>query len=247
MTSSKDHSSAINRRQSQLASQQIPLPTSLEDCKQLIKANEKQLKAMEKEERETAKLRQAHQQQLIAQYEAKDDTKAAKIVRRIRNAEESKRTFKKVAAARGLTNKGGLDHILVPTDPEANPKTCTDWKRIEDPVEVNAYLTERNQRHFGQARGGKLTSPPFDTTMDFTAATQVADKILKGEYEPPEDLDNTTKWLLGQALRYATDPDVIEHTLTDEEFNGQLKAWKESTSTSAISGVHLGHAKAYFA
>jgi hypothetical protein len=245
-TSRRNHEASILRRLEQLGEPNFHLPTTKEDCEKLLKATQKDLRRMEKEERNTAKRRRQHQQDLQASYWEADNAKAAKIVQRIQKAEEMARVWRKCAAARGLTNEGGLSYLLVPEDPAVNPKQCDAWRRIDDQEEINDRLQERNQKHFGQAKGGKLTAPPFDVTMDFEGTCAKADAILAGTFQPPEELDDTTEWLL-DSLQYITEPNAIDWIITEEEFRGKVKVWNERTSTSPVTNVHLGHAKAYFA
>jgi rubrerythrin len=246
LTSEQDHKESIQRRLAQLNEPNFHLPGNKENCERLLKATQKDLRRMEKEERETAKRRRQHQQELQASYWEADDAKSAKIVQQIQKAEEMARVWKKCAAARGLTQEGGLSYLLVPEDPDISPKQCNEWRRIDDQEEINDRLQVRNQKHFGQAKGGKLTSPPFDITMDFEGTCAKAEAILAGTFQAPEELDDTTEWLL-DSLQYVTESNAVEWRLTEEEFKGKVKVWNERTSTSPITNVHLGHAKAYFA
>jgi len=246
LTSEQDHEESIQRRLAQLNEPNFHLPGNKENCERLLKATQKDLRRMEKEERETAKRRRQHQQELQASYWEADDAKSAKIVQQIQKAEEMARVWKKCAAARGLTQEGGLSYLLVPEDPDISPKQCNEWRRIDDQEEINDRLQVRNQKHFGQAKGGKLTSPPFDITMDFEGTCAKAEAILAGTFQAPEELDDTTEWLL-DSLQYVTESNAVEWRLTEEEFKGKVKVWNERTSTSPITNVHLGHAKAYFA
>ena len=41
--------------------------------------------------------------------------------------------------------------------------------------------------------------------------------------------------------------DTIRHSISQEEYEGKIKAWDERTSTSPGTNMHLGHLKAYFA
>jgi len=245
-TSQKDHSAAIEQRILRLGAEDFPIPQSLEACKALHKSNKQLLAATTKEEQRTAELRSKHQQTLIARYTASDDNRAAKRVQQQMRAEATARVWKKCAAARGLTNEGGLSHVLIPTNPHDEPKTCTEWTTIDDPEELIKVLTKRNQTHFGQSKDCTLTSPPFDITMDFEGSCHKAEQLLTGQYDTPEDLDEATKWLLDN-MEYITTPDAVDATITEDDFRGKIRAWKERTSTSPASNVHLGHAKAYFA
>ena len=134
------------------------------------------------EETTTKNLREQHQNSLIDKYTMEGNTKLAKRIRGIQPAEEVKRVYQRCRAARNLETDGGLSYLLVPSQPDDNPKTCHEWKRVDCPNEIKNRLTQRNQKHFGQSKGCTLTSPPLDVTMDFTATCQRADAILNGEF-----------------------------------------------------------------
>ena len=244
-TSKYDHTTSITSIQESLGNYQVELPATIQECKVLRTQNQKTLKALLKTEKKTGHLRLAHQEDLANSYAEEGKMKEANRLRRQIRAERTARVYKKCRAARGLLHQGGLSHVLVPTVPGTNPKQCDDWTRVDDPQEINRILMERNQKHFGQAKGCTWTSPPLDTTMDFEGACLKAERILTGTADTT-DLNETTSWLLDN-LKYITTPEAVDHHLTEEEFEGKIKAWDERTSTSPASNVHLGHAKAYFA
>ena len=64
--------------------------------------------------------------------------------------------------------------------------------------------------------------------------------VLKGEYSDPE-VGEIQKLFLDNLTRI-TEIDEIFKFVTVEEFQGKMKAWRESTTTS-LSGRHLGHYK----
>ena len=244
-TSKYDHQEDIDKLQQSLGSYQIQLPDTRAECQQLYKEHLKLFKEVINKERQTGQLRKTHQKDLISKYEEEGDKEKAKRIRRLMRAEATARVFRKCAAARGKVNEGGLSHVLVPTTPGADPKTCTDWTRVDDPEALTQILTDRNQKHFGQAKNCTWTSPPLDVTMEFEGTCEKADRILTGTYDT-SDLNEATQWLIDN-LQHVTALDSVDHTLTKEEFEGKIKAWNERTSTSPKSNVHLGHAKAYFA
>jgi hypothetical protein len=40
--------------------------------------------------------------------------------------------------------KSGITRLLVPSDPDANPKTCSDWRTVNLPDEIASHLRKRN-------------------------------------------------------------------------------------------------------
>jgi len=81
--------------------------------------------------------------------------------------------------------------------------------------------------------------------MDFEGLCAKADKILQGNFLE-EGLTPATKCILEQ-MKCVAHPDSIPWELTVEECKEKIKSWKETTSTSPMTGVHLGHAKMCFA
>ena len=148
--------------------------------------------------------------------------------------------------ARGLDKGGGLSYVQVPEDPEENPKTCQEWKTLTDPTEVETAIRARLEKHFSQSKDCNLTSPPMDLTMDFAAADERANQILSGTYDCTE-LDDMTTALIECLQSVVGGQPVVSSTLVKDELLGKIKAWNERTSTSPLTGVHLGHAKAYIA
>ena len=68
---------------------------------------------------------------------------------------------------------------MVPDNKFADPKECSNWKTITSSEEMEQYLLDRNQKHFGQARGTFPTIPPFSDLVDWSATTPAADLICK--------------------------------------------------------------------
>jgi hypothetical protein len=89
------------------------------------------------------------------------DQKSAKILRRLRKAEDIKELFQKLKPLRNPEARKGVTRIEIPLHPEDDPKSCTEWQQIEVPTEVLFHLQQRNQRHFGHSKGSPFTVPPL--------------------------------------------------------------------------------------
>lgn len=63
--------------------------------------------------------------------------------------------------------------------------------------------------------------------------------VLKGEYKD-DKVDSISAMLLSN-LKQALLEEENNKFITEEQFKGKVKAWRESTSTSPGSGRHLGH------
>ena len=240
---------AMEIRQAKLGSVGITIPETVEDCKKFQRENLKTLRATEAAELQNAKTRKNHQEATIAAYTDSGDTQGAKIIQRIRRAEATAEVFRQCAAIRGRTNAGGLTYVKVPVDPTMDPKQCqsdNQWRDVVDPHEVATAIRERLQKHFSQARDCNLTSPPFDITMNFDAACDRAEQILAGTYNTNE-LDDTTAAILDCFKSVVNGEVAVPYELSESALLGKIKAWSEKTSTSPLTGIHLGHAKAYIA
>ena len=142
-----------------------------------------------------------------------------------------------MATIRGARTKGqrkGVTSIEIPVHPESDPKTCTEWRVIDVPSEVVGHLQRRNRIHFGQAHGTPFTIPPLSTDLGFCGDLRGTDDILNGRYDSSQFRENV-QLLIAQNPTYPT--------ISEAEFIGKLKVWKESTTTSP-SGLHLDHYKA---
>ena len=242
----EDDLETINMLRLKLDHLGVMVPNDLQELKNLQKANRKVQLATAKDEVKSRNQRRTFQDELAAEALAAGDKERARKIRQIQRAEAMKAVWTKCAVARGLNKGGGLSHVLVPTNPDEDPKQCEEWTKLDDPPEVVAAVTERLQKHFSQSKDCTWTSPPLDVTMDFEGCCRKAEEILTGEYDTT-NLDETAKWIVDN-LRYVVgSKEAITSELTSEELLGKLKAWDERTSTSPKTNVHLGHGKAYYA
>jgi hypothetical protein len=194
-----------------------------------------------------------------------DDKKKAKAIRQMKDTEKQTRAFQKLKFKRGLNHSGGgISRLQVPTswptaaeyddeidykleDPKATNQTdSSKWKEVNCPKEIEFLLRLRNQRHFGQAEsdGTPFTKEAMKHKFNWSASTNEAELVLKGEYEDDE-ISDITRLFLDNMTRI-TETESAPKFLTIEEFKGKFKVWRESTSTSP-SGRHLGHYKALVA
>ena len=246
---SEEWDEILECHKAKLAHLGLQCPDTLEDCRQCLTEHLKLLRATEKEERRSQPNRKKHQENLIKRYTDSDtphSKEMVKIMQRMIRAEATAAVYQQCAHARGLSKEGGLSYVEVPVDPAEDPKQCQDWKRVDDPVEVEEAIRNRLKKHFSQAKDCNLTSEPFDTTMLFTAACDKAEQILTGTFDTT-GLDDLTATLL-DCFSYTpgANPAVEAHMEVDD-FLGKIKVWLERTSTSPMTNVHLGHAKAYIA
>jgi hypothetical protein len=145
--------------------------------------------------------------------------------------------------------KAGMrTRIEIPVHPEQDPKQCTEWQLVDIPSEFLHHLQQRNQKHFSQAFGTPFTVPSLITEFGFTGTGESVEQLLSGTYNPPAEFENPSVCLLLEHLRKTEEMAALTSrpTISEEEFIGKLKVWRESTSTSP-SGLQLGHYKALIA
>ena len=76
--------------------------------------------------------------------------------------------------------------------------------------------------------------------FDLSASTQESELVLNGEYTD-EELTNVQRMFLNNMQRISQKK-ISTNFITTDEFDGKMKKWRETTSTSP-SGRHLGHYK----
>ena len=143
----------------------------------------------------SAEVRQAELTAKIEEAAQRGKKSKAKILKAIKKVENNQRTFKILQQMRQKTNLSQrIDRLEIPfswPDPTTqiasldqleDPKTCTRWRWVTDPQEVEHYLLLRNRLHFGQAEGTPFTRPPFQDELDWSASTDTAEQILEGSY-----------------------------------------------------------------
>ena len=119
--------------------------------------------------------RDEERQRKIASLEASQDGadhKTAKMLRRLKKAEDIKQLFSKLRHVRSDKTRQGVTRIEIPLHPETDPKTCTEWQQIEVPSDILRMIQDRNRHHFGQARGRHSRFPPWWKTWDFVVTLQ---------------------------------------------------------------------------
>ena len=186
-----------------------------------------------------------------------DDKMKAKALRLMRLRERQGRAYSRFAYHRNGGGRGsGINRLQVPQswpkmeeyneDNQYNfedPKKTQHWREINCPKEIEFSLRLRNQRHFGQAEseGTPFTTPRMKHRFNWSASTSEAELVLEGKYTD-EQLTDTQRLMLDNMTRVTEAEDNSQY-ITDKEFVGKFKVWRESTSTSP-SGRHLGHYKA---
>jgi exonuclease III len=244
-TTKLDHQDII-KEQMAISGVEMLIPSTLAECKHMIKEAKLEVKKIVKASFET---RTSERDARIIQLEASkrpEDKKAAKRLRRMKRAEETQQIFKKLKRMRVQQRASGLTLLEIPENPADDPKKCQEWKTIDVPNDIIERLQQRNQEHFGQALGTPFTVSPLGEALGFQGDTEEATKILNGtsQYQQPSDETSESVRQLLKHMQWTEQVQALEDkpTIAYSEFVGKLKVWRESTSTSP-SGTHLGHYK----
>jgi hypothetical protein len=158
------------------------IPTSLLACRQELSKAQAEIRKIEKAARS---YRRDEQQRRIADLLASGKPGNANRIKDQIKAEDIKDMFRKIRSVQG-TSKKGLTRVLVPSEPTADPKTCTKWVSVDLPTDIETHLRTRNRKHFGQTEGPPPTMPPFSDHVDWAASTRTSKVILEGDYSPPD-------------------------------------------------------------
>lgn len=225
----------------------ISLPNTLKQGSHLLRQAKRDVKRIV---RNCYKTREEEIGDRIKELDKSDTPDAHQQIKRlkqIKQAENRKQIFRKLTALRSPNIRQGVTRIEIPAHPDHDPKTCSDWQTVDVPHDILRLLQERNRKHFGQAQGTPFTTPPLSEQLGYSSAdSPFAEQILRGQY----DLDDFTPSVAQLLSHLRQTEEMASHpnrpTISMEEFEGKIKSWRESTTTSP-SGLHLGHYKALFA
>ena len=225
----------------------MSLPNSKSQCNLMMRATQAEIDKIIADSYKKRDQELDEKIQELDQSMRKADKDHARLLRRLKRNEKVKRVCDKIIAARTKGQPHGVTRLEIPSTPSADPKTCIDWQTIDIPTEIVAHLQQRNCQHFSQAHGTPFTIDPLACDLGFCGDSPTADTILSGRYPNCSEQSEHVNLLL-QHLRITHEIASIESypTVTLEEFQGKIKVWRESTTTSP-SGMHLGHYKALFA
>jgi exonuclease III len=219
------------------------LPSTIGECQTLLRETKMQVKqVVTNSYAQRTKERQDKLRALEASTK-QADKKKARVLRHLRKAEDIKHLFRKIDHLRGRKVKRGVTRIEIPLHPHEDPKNCTEWQVVDVPTEILSSLQQRNQKHFSQAYGTPFTVPPLSLDLGYGGDTSSGTDILQGRYDV-STLPKSVATLI-QHLRQTDEmySEPVHPTITEQDFVGKLRVWRESTTTSP-SGLHLGHYKA---
>ena len=229
-----------------LDTEEDSLPSTIAECSKKLREAKAQVQSIVSE---SFAKRDSERQQRIAELElsnARADKDRAKVLRRLKKAEDIKELFKKIRHIRTKNDRRGVTRIEIPKHPDVDPKICKEWIQVDVPTEIVNHLQARNQKHFGQAHGTPFTVSPLLDHMGYRGEGPGTARILDGTFDY-SDYDSNVQLLL-QHLQHVEE--IVRMpatpTITEQEYTSKLKVWSESTTTSP-SGMHLGHYKTLIA
>jgi exonuclease III len=129
-------------------------PIDVEQAQLLLRSAQKNVRELNKK---ASALRATFLEDQIRQLQEDDEGKAAKIQEKIIRAEATRAMYKKLRSYLKPTEHNRISHIQIPGDGKP-PKESKVWIDVNEPVEIESKLLERNEGHFGQAEG------PFPST-----------------------------------------------------------------------------------
>ena len=189
-------------------------------------------------------LRNEHMERIAIAYEIDDDPLRAKIIKRIIRAEEQAKMYRTLRRYLKPPSQS-VTYVEVPTDPNEDPNTAVNWRKIFDKDELEKVLHARNKTHFSQAATDRtpFTTDPLYSLLGFTANTSFGDKFRKNDIDLDLlDLDDDVYELLEELLPKADDLSKISDALPIKEVMSGFRKWNENTTTG---GRHLGHYKTW--
>ncbi len=178
--------------------------------------------------------RKMHLQERAAFFQADDEAKVEKDIKRMIHEEEETRMWRTMENIRTKSSISAVTTISIPINPDDPPEQ---WKfeRIHDQEEMTTKIIERNQKHFSQAQG----SPPTDPFL-----VKHLGKYGEHGFEGLRNcLEEDLQHLLPETQELLRNLEnnrlpEIETQLTLEEIKQGFRSWRESTSTSP-SGRHM--------
>jgi hypothetical protein len=134
---------------------QLTLPQSLEEATTALRLAQQDIKVIRQHSKSFRDQSMADQARDLALSGNKDQ---ATIIEQMRTKELQADRWKRIQFLQGKGPNGQFLQVDVPRswpsteeaflhDDIENPKTCTHWKTVDDPADMEFYLKMRNRRH----------------------------------------------------------------------------------------------------
>ena len=169
-----------------------------------------------------------------------DGVKAASHLKQIINIENNRRMFSRVRNATKKTSKGAASYIEEVQDDGTR-------KKITDKKEMEARITEANQKKLQQANNLDIRKEPLRSYFGEQGDTEKWEKIYRGELKLPEDYpaEKGLKLFFEAIAKNHLPPiELIPDDIKelDKFYNESWKKMKERTSCGPPT--HFGHYRA---
>ena len=117
--------------------------------------------------------------------------------------------------------------------------------RLDTKEAVEQAIQDECEVRFQLGHSAPISSSLLAEELRYLSDSEVAERIIRGEYDAPDDLDNATVLLLDEIGKVGMTV-VAGHreiVISTEDFQKYWRRVKENTSSSA-AGLHHGHYKA---
>ena len=116
-------------------------------------------------------------------------------------------------------------------------------RMVTSKEEIERVCINENDARFSQSSDTPLMQPPMLDLLGFLANTNMADQILQGTFQPPENVDLYTKKMLQELPmpEKIRDLPTTSSTISTKEHIQSWNKQKESTASDAKSGVSFSH------
>ena len=182
-------------------------------------------------------LRRQHQREMICAHEAKNKPEAAKRIKRQMDREGNKKMWYFINRAMKDPHRPAPHYVQRMVDGVAVESTSQS--------ETEAFIFGETEVRFHLAADAPISQTQLIHQLGYLADTQIAEQIIEGTYEAPDDVDDATALILDEigkiGVRMKNGGTTID--ITPEEFRYFWRRIREKTASSK-SGVHYGHYKA---
>ena len=139
---------------------------------------------------------------------------AEQAITKLKNQEQAKQMFAHLRRVMQPQERRGLAMIKIPIEDGNNdgPK----WETVVDTQRIEEILLERNQKHYGQARGTPFTTGELGELVGISGTTTESDRVIDGDYNTDHLLPAASAIL--QELRRGRHLPAIDSQISFEQY-----------------------------